>query len=77
MNNGKNAKKKIMQWFFKDRILKKRCSSAVKIAARVVTKGRLCQTVAYVIQSELALQLRLAGLPHRWNELPPLTHLKI
>lgn len=71
MNNGKNGKRKIMQCFFKDRILKKRCSSAVniklKIAARVVTKARLCQMAAYVIQSELALQLRLARLPHRWN----------
>lgn len=71
MNNEKNGKRKIMQCFFKDRILKKRCSSAVniklKIAARVVTKARLCQTAAYVIQSELALQLRLARLPHRWN----------
>lgn len=71
MNNGKNAKKKIMWCFFKDRILKKRCCSAVnielRIAARVVTKARRCQTVAYVIQSELALQLRLARLPHRRN----------
>lgn len=39
----------------------------LKIAAWVVMRARLCQTVAYVIQSELALQLRLARLPHRWK----------
>lgn len=31
-------------------------------------KACLCQTAAYVIQSKLALQLRLARLPHRWNQ---------
>lgn len=61
-----------MQCFFKDRILKKMCSSAVniklKITPSVMTKTHLCKMEAYVTQLELGLQLIFAHLPHRCNK---------